>query len=257
MKITLFARPRRFGKTINMSMVGAFLERGGEDRTELFADTFAWNLDGGRLRTHFQRYPMISLTFKDIKRTPWADAWVEVRGALIAEVERLLARGDLDPAFARFLTRSAEGPTAVTQLVGAMLRGDEVELAERLERLLVGAMSCHDLGREPVEVDVETIWQAFFVGLLVHLERTHRVTSNREAGFGCADILVMPRPPGPGAVLELKVVSRRETPEQALERAVAQLQDKDYAAEVRAAGATEVHQYAVVFDGERAWLRTV
>ncbi len=58
-------------------------------------------------------------------------------------------------------------------------------------------------------------------------------------------------------MLELKRVLSRETPEQALDRAVAQLAERDYAAQVRAAGATDVHQYAVVFDGKRCQVRMV
>jgi hypothetical protein len=91
----------------------------------------------------------------------------------------------------------------------------------------------------------------------LQLRTTHRVWSNREAGRGRADVLVVPLHPGPGAVLELKRVSQRESPEQALDRAVAQLIDRNYAAEARAAGATTVHQYAVVFDGKRCWVREV
>jgi hypothetical protein len=87
----------------------------------------------------------------------------------------------------------------------------------------------------------------------------HRDRSNRDVGFGRADILVTPRTPGPGAVLELKVMEPEfgDTVEGCLAQAVAQLKDRDYAAEVRAAGATEVHQYAVVFDGKRCWVRVV
>jgi hypothetical protein len=95
--------------------------------------------------------------------------------------------------------------------------------------------------------------------MLLHLEPTHRVRSNRESGYGRADVLVFPRTPGPGAALELKVIDSDydETREQALEAAVAQLKDREYAAEVRAAGATNVYQYAVVFDGKRCWVRAV
>jgi hypothetical protein len=116
-------------------------------------------------------------------------------------------------------------------------------------------MSSFDFGSRPIEA----VYQAFVIGLLLHMEPTHRVRSNRESGFGRADVLIVPRTPGPGAVLELKVIDTdyEETREQALEAAVAQLQDRDYAAEVRAGGATSVHQYAVVFDGKRCWVRMV
>ncbi|TVR03478.1 MAG: hypothetical protein EA398_04975 [Deltaproteobacteria bacterium] len=141
----------------------------------------------------------------------------------------------------------------LTALSDAMLGGDTEAFEEQLEAIMVAMLSHHDLAGERVEA----VYQAFLVGLLVHLQDTHRVVSNREAGFGRADVLVMPRTPGPGAVLELKRITRRETAERALERAAAQLQQRDYAAEVRAAGATTVHQYAVVFDGKCCWVEMV
>ena len=72
-----------------------------------------------------------------------------------------------------------------------------------------------------------------------------------------ADVLITPRGPGPGAVLELKVIDKDsgETPEQAAESALQQVQAKDYASEVKAAGANPVHVHGVVFDGKRCWVQ--
>jgi hypothetical protein len=145
------------------------------------------------------------------------------------------------------------GPSPIGQLTYAMLSGDADALEEQLEERLVTMLSHHDVAGDRVEA----VYQAFLVGMLVHLEPTHRVYSNREAGFGRADVLVVPRQPGPGAVMELKRITRRETEELALEKAIAQLTDRDYAAEVRAGGATQVYQYAVVFDGKRCSVRAV
>jgi hypothetical protein len=114
-------------------------------------------------------------------------------------------------------------------------------------------LSYHDVAGDRVE----SVYQAFVVGLLVHLDPTHRVYSNREAGHGRADVIIAPRTPGPGAVLELKRILPSETADTAINKAIAQLKERDYAAEVRAAGATEVYQYAVVFDGKRCWVRQV
>ena len=143
----------------------------------------------------------------------------------------------------------------LTALSDAMLMGDAASFERQLGAILKAALSFMDFGHRPIEA----IYQAFVVGLLVHLQDTHRVVSNREAGFGRADVLVMPRSKGPGAVLELKVIDTDydETVQIALERAVTQLRQRDYAAEVRAAGATDVHQYGVVFDGKRCWMERV
>jgi len=156
---------------------------------------------------------------------------------------------------------AAAGPTAddvsspLHVLSQAMLSGATSTFERELGALLKNGMSSFDFGHRPIEA----IYHAFVIGLLLHMEPTHRVRSNRESGFGRADVLILPRTPGPGAVLELKVIDTdyEETREQALESAVAQLTDRDYAAEVRAGGATSVHQYAVVFDGKRCWVRQV
>ena len=153
----------------------------------------------------------------------------------------------------------AGNPDAVPNLAAALLRGDGPQSARALGHLLKTAMSFHDFGPRPVEA----IYQAFIIGLLLHLEPTHRVRSNRESGFGRADVLIMPRAHGAGSsagvVLELKVVETDydEAPHEALAAAALQLRQRQYATEVRAAGATEVHQYAVVFDGKRCWVESV
>jgi hypothetical protein len=145
------------------------------------------------------------------------------------------------------------GNALVQQLSSAMLAGDVLTFERQLSRLLVTMLSYYDLGGR----QVEAVYQAFVVGLLVSLEPTHLVRSNREAGYGRADILVTPRTPGPGAVLELKVMEPEfgDTVEGCLTAATRQLADRNYGAEVLGAGATSVFQYAVVFDGKRCWVR--
>lgn len=164
-------------------------------------------------------------------------------------------RAVFEESFAATLEDAASrtGSATLQSLLDALLGGDAVMLEDMLGQLLVTMLSYHDVAGDRVE----SVYQAFVVGLLVHLEPTHRVYSNREAGYGRADVMIAPRTPGPGAVLELKRILPSETADTAISKAVAQLKDRDYAAEVRATGATEVHQYAVVFDGKRCWVRVV
>ncbi len=154
------------------------------------------------------------------------------------------------------LNQMGGGATAVERLCKAMLGGDAAAFEEAMEAALVHTLSYHDTGGRAPEV----VYQAFVAGLLVVLDRTHEVRSNREAGFGRVDVLVRPRAPsGVGVVMELKVPNRRrgETADQAMAAAKAQLVERDYAAEVRASGAAVVRQYAVVFDGKRCWVGVV
>ena len=71
-EVLLAPRPRRFGKTLNLSMLRYFLEKGPEDLGSLFAGLAV--ASSATARPHFQRYPVIFMTFKDVKPTSWETA---------------------------------------------------------------------------------------------------------------------------------------------------------------------------------------
>jgi hypothetical protein len=140
----------------------------------------------------------------------------------------------------------------VQKLVDAILAGDAEECERLLEDLLLHSLSVHDTGRGPGEP--ERVYHAFVLGLLVSVGPRYRVWSNRESGHGRCDVMILRKGAGQaGAVLELKVVDKRrgETPARAMKAALRQVREKDYAAELRAAGAGVVREMGVVFDGKR------
>ena len=158
--------------------------------------------------------------------------------------------------FEDYLDQGLGGHDRTSQLCRALLAGDAPTFGKLLGALLSSALSYHDVGgRRP-----EAVYQAFVVGLLVRLEATHEVSSNREAGYGRVDVLVSPRRPGDaGVVLELKVIDRDEgeTAQAALASALRQVRERDYAAVLRERGAGVVHELGAVFDGKRAWVAAV
>jgi hypothetical protein len=64
--VSLFTRPRRFGKTLNMDMLRTFFEKTNEDTSVYFQDKKIWNC-GKEYRDYQGKYPVIFITFKDIK----------------------------------------------------------------------------------------------------------------------------------------------------------------------------------------------
>lgn len=64
--VSLFTRPRRFGKTLNMDMLRVFFEISKEDTSKYFVDKNIWKC-GDKYQAHQGKYPVIFLTFKDIK----------------------------------------------------------------------------------------------------------------------------------------------------------------------------------------------
>lgn len=74
-KVILFCRPRRFGKTLNLDMLRCFFELtpDGRDVSGLFADK-AVSRCGDAVMRHQGRYPVVWLTFKDVKYPTWEGA---------------------------------------------------------------------------------------------------------------------------------------------------------------------------------------
>ena len=81
--VSLFTRPRRFGKTLNMDMLRVYFEKTDEDTSKYFNDKDIWKC-GEFYRTHQGKYPVIFLTFKDVKFDSW-QATVEKIKALLQE----------------------------------------------------------------------------------------------------------------------------------------------------------------------------
>lgn len=125
-----------------------------------------------------------------------------------------------------------------------------------LQTLVRNALSYHDTGRGWDDAP-ERVYQAFVLGLLVTLEPGWRVRSNRESGLGRADVLIVPTRSGSaGVVIEFKRVwsDEGETPEQAINDARRQIEERGYKAELEAAGARPIYALAVAFEGKRVWV---
>lgn len=152
--------------------------------------------------------------------------------------------------FRRWMTTRMEGHGgSLDQLTHALLRGDAELLEEQLQSFVSNLLSYHD----PGTVNPERVYQGFLVGLLAVLEPAYQVRSNRESSQGRPDVMIRPMLPGkPGVVMELKVARpRQKTLTQALSEGLKHLHENDYGAELREAGAPEVHAFAVAFDGKK------
>ena len=86
-QVTLFTRPRRFGKTLNMDMLRVFFEKSEEDTSVYFRDKDIWK-SGERYTKEQGKYPVIFLTFKDLKYDSWQETVTRIRGLLQTEYGR-------------------------------------------------------------------------------------------------------------------------------------------------------------------------
>ena len=72
--VSLYTRPRRFGKTLNMDMLRTFFEKTQEDTSVFFKDKLIWSC-GKEYREYQGKYPVIFLTFKDVKCDTWDETF--------------------------------------------------------------------------------------------------------------------------------------------------------------------------------------
>jgi len=69
-EVKLITRPRRFGKTLNMDMIKQFYSIDGKD---LFDELKIMN-EKEFMKDHYHQYPVIFVSFRNIKKTNWGDA---------------------------------------------------------------------------------------------------------------------------------------------------------------------------------------
>jgi hypothetical protein len=86
--VTLFPRPRRFGKTLNMTMLRYFFERSEEDRQYLFKQCAISGLS--QYMSHQGQYPVIYLTLKQIRGNNYPEAELQLRKT-VSELYKLHA----------------------------------------------------------------------------------------------------------------------------------------------------------------------
>ena len=136
--VTLFTRPRRFGKTINMDMLRVFFEISDEDTSIYFKDKAIWKC-GEEYTKHQRKYPVIFLTFKDVKFDSWESTLDKIHGLLRAEFSRhieLLTSEKTAKYEKDFFLRIIEGDAT------------EVDLSSALENL--SKMLTEHYGQAPI-----------------------------------------------------------------------------------------------------------
>lgn len=85
--VSLFTRPRRFGKTLNMDMLRTFFEKTDEDTSVYFQDKLIWN-QGEKYRKYQGKYPVIFITFKDVKKDTWDKTLNHIIQIITSEYKR-------------------------------------------------------------------------------------------------------------------------------------------------------------------------
>ena len=127
--VSVFTRPRRFGKTLNMDMLRVFFEISDEDTSVFFSDKEIWKC-GSEYREHQGKYPVIFLTLKDVKFDSWSETIDKIRDLLQTEYGRhqeLLESERIANYEKEYFKRIIEGTATEVDLSSAL---------EKLSRML-------------------------------------------------------------------------------------------------------------------------
>ena len=92
-KVTLFTRPRRFGKTLNQFMIRRFFEDERTEKGEKVDNGYLFDglkiaECGEEILKHQQQYPVIFLTLKSAKQPTYALAYMELKKRISEEYKR-------------------------------------------------------------------------------------------------------------------------------------------------------------------------
>ncbi|EHJ01143.1 AAA-ATPase-like protein [Clostridium sp. DL-VIII] len=103
--VNLFARPRRFGKTLNISMLQYFFEKSSKDNFHLF-DNLKIMEAGEKYTAHMGQYPVINISLKSAKQASFELAYVSIVRRIAEEFKRhqyILDSGKLEVEKERYL----------------------------------------------------------------------------------------------------------------------------------------------------------
>ena len=150
----------------------------------------------------------------------------------------------------------SDAQTDYNDFVQALLIGDLKAMNAYMNRVALNTFSYFDTGKRPSGEEPERFYHGFVLGLIVDLQNRYIITSNRESGFGRYDVMLEPRnsQKDDAILLEFKIYDpdSEKTMKDTVQEALAQIERKQYAAQLINRGISKEHirSYGFAFQGK-------
>ena len=142
----------------------------------------------------------------------------------------------------------ANNRASTNKINQGFLEGEVETIQQELTMFLGETISVFDTKARNEEKEI------FYHGILLGILKNYSgwvVKSNRESGDGFADILLKPKNPDAGIIVELKYARSLHDLDQACERALEQIEDRRYDTELREDGRNDILAYGIAFCRKR------
>jgi len=139
-------------------------------------------------------------------------------------------------------------------MINSLVTGDIKIFGKLLKQFVLKSISYFDVGG----YEGEKVYHAFVLGMLISLNDTHEVLSNRESGYGRYDVMIIPRDISKlGIVIEFKKLDfdDNETLEETAEEALKQIKDKKYSITLENRGIKNIKEIGIVFKGKDIYIK--
>ena len=137
------------------------------------------------------------------------------------------------------------GISNADEMLDAMAEGNVELFRTRLAQILAGNVSCYDTANR------ESFYHGLMLGFCILLAKSYDVESNKESGYGRFDIAMTPKEKNhAGVILEFKCADREDMLAKKAAEALAQIEERQYAADMQAKGVQTIWKYGVAFCGK-------
>ena len=138
----------------------------------------------------------------------------------------------------------------VSDLEKALYNSDSIKVKESLRNFMITCISSFDGA-------AEGFYHGMMLGLVAGMSSRYYVRSNRESGEGRLDLVLEPKLKNlPGIIMEFKAVKDEGSLAKAAEKALAQIDAKNYDADLQDRGINDIAKYGIAFAGKKVEIAT-